>query len=171
MGSQSFEQQVIFYHNIFVYCAISALVFLIIAAALFFMLKIPRVFGEMTGRDAKKAIDKMMEENAVSGSLTSIKPGEDGRRCRKGKTGAPMDILDCFGNVQTEIPHVWGMGRMTANAGISKAEGTSAAVQENGAVYQRPSPETMVLNQDMKHDRDVFVVLRSIVEIHTDEVI
>lgn len=138
MSSQNFEQQVTFYHNIFVYYALAALIFLIIAIALFFLLKIPRVFGEMTGRNAKKAIDEMMEENAKSGSLTSAKLSEDGRRRRRGRT----DVLDNSGSAQTDVLHVSGLGSTTENPGTLGRQGD-----------------------------DVFVVLRSIVEIHTDEVI
>lgn len=86
MGAQNFEQQVTFYHNINVYCAIAALVFLIIAIVLFFILKIPQVLGEITGRKAQKAIDEMTAENS-SGALASRKLREDGRRQRRGRTG------------------------------------------------------------------------------------
>ena len=33
---------------------------------MFFVFKIPRVIGEITGRDARKAISEMMKENKVS---------------------------------------------------------------------------------------------------------
>ena len=41
----------------------------------------------------------------------------------------------------------------------------------DGPVYQEPKSETMVLNQNMMTGNKVFVIERSIVEIHTDEVI
>lgn len=203
MGSQNFEQQVAFYHNVFVYCAIAALIFLFIAVLLFFLLKIPRVFGEMTGRDAKKAIDEMVEANASTGSLTSLKIGEDGRRRRRGRTGAlstgrlkkntsvrsgglgksritvPMAELPGLDrNLQnqgqnTQANDVDRFGS-TPTEGLNNQGSTPTDVLDNsgsGRVYQQPLSETMVLNQDMRQGGDVFVVLRSIVEIHTDEVI
>ena len=50
---QGFEERYTFYRNIFLYCGIAALVFLAIAIILFFVLKIPQVFGELTGRQEK----------------------------------------------------------------------------------------------------------------------
>lgn len=55
---QGFEERYTFYRNIFLYCGIAALVFLAIAIILFFVLKIPQVFGELTGRTARKAVKK-----------------------------------------------------------------------------------------------------------------
>lgn len=51
---QGFEEKYAFYRNIFLYCGIAALVFLAIAIILFFALRIPQVFGELTGRTARK---------------------------------------------------------------------------------------------------------------------
>lgn len=88
MSAQNFEQMINLYHGMKLYCAIGALVFLALAVFLFFWLKIPSVFGELTGRTAQKAINEMTAESATSGSLTSMKVGADGRRYRRGKTGA-----------------------------------------------------------------------------------
>lgn len=80
---QNYEQLVNIYQGIFVGCGIAAIVFFAGAAALFFLLKIPRVFGELTGRTAKKAI-REMEGGGESGELTSESQriGDDGRRHR-----------------------------------------------------------------------------------------
>lgn len=89
MGAQDYESLVNLYHGIFLYCGIAALVFLGAAILLFILLKIPRVFAELSGRVAKKAIAQMSEDGAVSGDLnTSRRIGDDGRRHRKGRTGA-----------------------------------------------------------------------------------
>lgn len=65
---QGFEERYTFYRNIFLYCGIAALVFLAIAIILFFVLKIPQVFGELTGRTARKAVEEM-----ASGGTPTIK--------------------------------------------------------------------------------------------------
>ncbi len=89
MGAQDFEGLVSLYHGIFLYCGIAAILFLVAAILLFIFLKIPRVFSELTGRVAKKAIAQMSEDGAASGDLnTSRRIGDDGRRHRKGRTGA-----------------------------------------------------------------------------------
>lgn len=239
MSSQNFEQQITFYHNVYLYCAIAALIFLLIAIVLFFALKIPKVFGEMTGRDARKAIDEMMAENATSGSLTSMKLGEDGRRRRRGRTGSlstgklrkntsiqsrglgknsadsyqdtavpprntfgamPTEKKDNAGNTPTDVPSAYGAeptdmpdayGSKTTDVLNCENKSTnmpddygseptdvlnvhgniSANAQENNMAYQQPANETMVLNQNIKQGEHMFVILRSIVEVHTDEVI
>lgn len=87
---QNFEQMMNLYHGIFIGCGIAAIVFLVLAVVAFILLKIPRVFGELSGHIAKKAIQEMESGSAESGSLTSRKIGDDGRRHRggKGRTGA-----------------------------------------------------------------------------------
>lgn len=224
MEIQNFEQQVVFYHNVFVYCAVAALIFLVIAVVLFFLLKIPKVFGEFTGRDAKRAIEEMMAENALSGSLTSLKLGEDGRRRRRGRTGslatgrlrkntivrtgnlkmdsteslnqnnltdqlvqntvsgnlsennngqqdnfgsAETDVLDTFGSAETDVLDTFG----SAETDVLKPVEETGKFPATEPVLMQPSSETVVLNQEMRQMNDEFVILRSIVDIHTDEVV
>lgn len=242
MSTQNFEELVNLYHNINVYCAIAALVFLVIAIVLFFQMKIPRIFGELTGRTAQKAIDEMMAENASSGSLTSMKIDEDGRRHRKGRTGAlptgrlrkntertgslnqtnpsgslrtdslgqmqggnavmsgqqnsleqnhvqsaetmdnfgsqPTDVLDSYGSQPTDVLDSYGSqptdvlnGYGSQMAGQRVDAMSNSGRNADGPVYQEPKSETMVLNQNLMTGNKVFVIERSIVEIHTDEVI
>lgn len=223
MEIQNFEQQVVFYHNVFVYCAVASLIFLVIAVVLFFLLKIPKVFGEFTGRDAKRAIEEMMAENALSGSLTSLKLGEDGRR-RRGRTGslatgrlrkntivrtgnlkmdstesliqnnltdqlvqntvsgnlsennngqqdnfgsAETDVLDTFGSAETDVLDTFG----SAETDVLKPAEETGKLPVTEPVLMQPSSETVVLNQEMRQMNDEFVILRSIVDIHTDEVV
>lgn len=213
MEIQNFEQQVVFYHNVFVYCAVAALIFLVIAVVLFFLLKIPKVFGEFTGRDAKRAIEGMMTENALSGSLTSLKLGEDGRRRRRGRTGSlatgrlrkntivrtgnlKMDSTesliqnnltdqlvqntvsgnlsennngqqDNFGSAETDVLDTFG----SAETDVLKPAEETGKLPATEPVLMQPSSETVVLNQEMRQMNDEFVILRSIVDIHTDEVV
>lgn len=213
MEIQNFEQQVVFYHNVFVYCAVAALIFLVIAVVLFFLLKIPKVFGEFTGRDAKRAIEEMMAENALSGSLTSLKLGEDGQRRRRGRTGSlatgrlrkntivrtgnlKMDSTesliqnnltdqlvqntvsgnlsennngqqDNFGSAETDVLDTFG----SAETDVLKPAEETGKLPATEPVLMQPSSETVVLNQEMRQMNDEFVILRSIVDIHTDEVV
>ena len=75
---QGFEERYTCYRNIFLYCGIAALVFLAIAIILFFVLKIPQVFGELTGRTARKAVEEM-----ASGGTPTIKKKTDKERNEK----------------------------------------------------------------------------------------
>ncbi|MBO5460385.1 MAG: hypothetical protein J5983_01135 [Ruminococcus sp.] len=263
MGTQSYEELVSLYHNIMFYCAIAALIFLAAAIFLFFWLKIPQVFGELTGRTAQKAIDEMTAETAGSGSLGSGKVGVDGRRRRKGRTGSigtgrlrkntgrntgnlgnsgsmptdplvqgaangyetsgqyaqnaynqpytqptepmqdtygsaptdvldsygsqPTDVLDDFGSQPTDVLNYGSEETSVLDSGEQPTDVLSGYGSEPTAkmtdeyftqqmnptapVYQAPESETMVLSQDLKDDGYVFVIERSIVEVHTDEVI
>ena len=125
MGAQNFEQQITFYHNIFVYCAIAALVFLAIAVILFFILKIPRVIGEFTGRDAKKAIQEMTEANDITGNLsTSRRLGDDGRRHRKVRSGGLGT-----GRLKKNPAHSGGPGQESKQMSVEAAVPNTTASQ------------------------------------------
>lgn len=202
MGTQNFEGQVAFYHNIFVYCAIAALIFLAISVTLFFVLKISKVFSEFTGRDARRAIEQMVAENALSGSLTSLRLGEDGRRRRRGRTGAlatgrlrknttvrtgnltqsmvtaqmetstsgkiqseSAAVQDTFGSAETDVLDTFGSAETDVLDSLQ-----NTAYSGGGESAQQEVSETMVLEQNMIRQEE-FVILRSIVDVHTDEVI
>ena len=83
---QGFEERYTFYRNIFLYCGIAALVFLAIAIILFFVLKIPQVFGELTGRTARKAVEEM-----ASGGTPTIKKKTDKKSKGKKETKKPAN--------------------------------------------------------------------------------
>ena len=198
---QGFEERYTFYRNIFLYCGIAALVFLAIAIILFFVLKIPQVFGELTGRTARKAVEEM-----ASGGTPTIKKKTDKKSKGKKETKKPANGTPSKKQVRLvthdDIPtptlmprreeetsirsegetEVLGVGTTETEtevlgAGMTEAETEviGAGIQESettvlGAVEAETDilqmPETQVTPE--KAD---FVVVRSIVEIHTDEVI
>lgn len=180
MVTQGYEKLINLYHGINVYCAIGAVVFLAAAIALFILLKIPRVFGELTGKTAQRAISQMTSGD-MSENMSSSKIGNDGRQKKKSKTG------------------MLGTGRLRRNTGAlnRKIQETAITAQmpdkmqtygaETEIIDRNIGTETEVLNRDTEEETGVlnaceefstdileeasFVILRSIVEIHTDEVI
>lgn len=70
---QNFEQVCDGYARIHRYCLVAAVALLALAAVLFFALRIPRVFGELTGRKARKAVRKMQESNSHARERVSVK--------------------------------------------------------------------------------------------------
>ena len=58
------------YRYIFLGCAGLAALSLIIAVAMFFVLKIPRVIGDLSGSTARKAIEDIRNQNENSGTKT-----------------------------------------------------------------------------------------------------
>lgn len=201
---QGFEERYTFYRNIFLYCGIAALVFLAIAIILFFVLKIPQVFGELTGRTARKAVEEM-----ASGGTPTIKKKTDKKSKGKKETKKPV-YSDLIGENDTpvrlvthdDIPTPTLMPRReeetsirsegeteVLGAGITETEievlGTGmteaetevigAGTQESETtVLGAAEAETDILQMpeiQVIPEKVDFVVVRSIVEIHTDEVI
>ncbi len=210
---QGFEERYTFYRNIFLYCGIAALVFLAIAIILFFVLKIPQVFGELTGRTARKAVEEM-----ASGGTPTIKKKTDKKSKGKKETKKPANgtppkkqvYSDLIGENDTpvrlvthdDIPtptlmprreeetsirsegetEVLGAGITETETEVLGTEMTEAETEVLGAGTQESEttvlgaaeaetdilqmPETQVTPEEAD-----FVVVRSIVEIHTDEVI
>lgn len=62
-GVRSFENSCLLYEKICLYCGIAAAVFLLLTVILFFILHIPQVFGELTGRTARRAVRKITDSN------------------------------------------------------------------------------------------------------------
>ena len=64
-------QQINLYNNLFKVCLALALIFLVVAITVFFMLDIRSTIGYLTGRRAKKQIKELEAANAQSGRLMS----------------------------------------------------------------------------------------------------
>lgn len=231
MGAQDIERQIALYHNLSVYCAIAAVILLVIAIFLFIWLKIPHVFNEITGRGARKAIEEMSAKSVGSGDLSSVKLTESGKRKRKKDKTDSLSLRrrynytdglknsDVFTNEQknqflkdnellklqnnnTETVPVYenqGMDDTTViqqqenrnmnyrrNAGsestgmlnaIGTEEtdvliGTPESVDKSTVPeYVAPEADTMVLTSNMKQPDITFKMERSIIMIHTEEVI
>ena len=62
-GVRNFENSCLLYEKICLYCGIAAAVFLLLTVILFFILHIPQVFGELTGRTARRAVRKITDSN------------------------------------------------------------------------------------------------------------
>lgn len=62
-GTGNFENACLWYEKICLYCGIAAAVFLLLTVILFFILHIPQVFGELTGRTARRAVRKITDSN------------------------------------------------------------------------------------------------------------
>lgn len=170
MASQNFEQMMNLYHGIFVYCGLAAILFLAIAITLFIFLKIPRVFSELTGRGARKAIQEMEMKRADSGKLLSRKLGEDGRRHRsQKKTGRLRTSRLKTSSEQLLYSGDGGLpeAAVTSEAGYAEEVVPVQTLQEEKR--EESFPDTEVLSS--AYQNNGFIILRSIVEVHTEEVI
>ena len=210
---QGFEERYTFYRNIFLYCGIVALVFLAIAIILFFVLKIPQVLGELTGRTARKAVEEMASGGTPTIKKKTDKKSKGKKETKKPANGTPLKkqvYSDLIGENDTpvrlvthdDIPtptlmprreeetsirsegetEVLGAGITETETEVLGTEMTEAETEVIGAGTQESEttvlgaveaetdilqmPETQVTPEEAD-----FVVVRSIVEIHTDEVI
>lgn len=211
MNSQNFEQMMNLYHSINLYCGIVAVVFLLLAVFLFFWLRIPAVFSELSGRGAKKAIKEMVAADDGTGQLSSSrKIGEDGRRHRKRETGRigrsgtgrlRKNTGHLSGGLKTdrlvppvqENPAEMAFSEGGQPTGVLDSGSQATTLLDDGgqatSVLQHTAAmdygsagnrgETMVLDagaammgtQTKPVSSVGFVIERSIVEVHTDEVI
>ncbi|WP_418463149.1 hypothetical protein [Frisingicoccus sp.] len=224
MSTQNFEQLMNMYGNIKFFCGIAALIFLLAAIALFFLLRIPSVFSELTGRGAKKAIEEMTAANESGGLSASRKIGDDGRRHKRKRAGTSR-LRKNTGRLTGSLT-----GNLTGNPAGNPAEDMATGRMDMASDYRSPnsgygdgpsadefmattSPipeaetgtedtsvlfdgmsETSVLSDGMNETsvldsganetsvldtgmnettvmRPGFIIERSIVEIHTDEMI
>ncbi len=179
---QDFEQLMNLYHGIFVWCGAAAILFLILAAVLFILLKIPQASGELTGRVARKAIAEMVDLSSETGGLTSRKIGEDGRRHRSGRnrTGAlgTSKLLRRTGSISGSMAGGFAAAEPVSDKAVQT--GPQRFVRAGGAPDDTGACETTVLSGNIQALKTPsagsgggasFVILRSIVEVHTDEVV
>ena len=94
--AQNYEQQMKLLSGLSLGFGIAALVLLAGAVCLFIWLKIPQVFSEYRGKNARKAMEEMAANSAESGSLISssgkVKKKKDGSRKRTYSESLTDDI-------------------------------------------------------------------------------
>ena len=93
---RNYEQQLKLLSGLSLGFGIAALVLLALAVCLFIGLKIPQVFSEYRGKNARKAMEEMAANSAESGSLISssgkVKKKKDGSRKRTYSESLTDDI-------------------------------------------------------------------------------
>ena len=58
------------YNYIFIGAAIASGILLVVSIVLFFLLDIPKVIGDLTGRNARKGIESIRKQNEATGDKT-----------------------------------------------------------------------------------------------------
>lgn len=170
------------YRYIFLGGLILACLFLALAVVLFFVLKIPRVIGDLTGATARKAIEDIRNQNEESGTK-SYKPSAVNR-----ERGKITEKMTRSGKL-VKHPSAGIGGHITAKISTQEldvemlpADETTVLVNEETTVLApepapyAPASETTVLSQPMAapvpvQPAAVFSVDYEITYIHTQEVI
>lgn len=158
------------YRYIFIGGAVLAGVMLVVSVLLFFLLKIPHVFGDLTGRNARKAIENIRNQNESSGDKL-YKTSKVNR-----ERGKLTDKISPSGSLMRDPSGILGGGAM-ATEKISTQE---LPPEANETTVLDAANETTVLNSefgettllDAQSDvAPVFQIEYEITYIHTDEVI
>mgnify|MGYP004474332519 CR=1 FL=1 len=146
------------YRLIFYGGAIACVVMLIVSVILFITLKIPNVIGDLSGRNARKAIENIRKQNEATGEKGYKSSAVNLER------GKLTDKISLSGNIKRQ-ENVDGFGMPTEKISTSKLETTvlNDASAETTVLSQYTAGETTLLNQ--------FMVIEEITFIHTNEFI
>lgn len=187
------------YRYIFLISAGLAVLCLILSVILFFVLKIPRVIGDLTGSTAKKAIESIRNQNEKSGDKvhkTSYVNKQRGRITDKmtdsGKLIPTASVNEggamATAKISTTVLATQARESYEASLLEGNTEETtildSSSGNETTVLSQNTGNETTVLSQDFynpntadetsilsQNEANVFVIEYELTFIHTDEVI
>ncbi len=159
------------YRYIFMGGAVLAGIMFVLSVLLFFFLKIPHVLGDLTGRNARKAIENIRNQNEISGDKL-YKTSQVNR-----ERGKLTDKISPSGSLMRDPSGVLGGGGAMATEKISTQE---LPPQANETTVLDTANETTVLNSeagettllDAQPDTaPVFQIEYEITYIHSEEVI
>ena len=187
------------YRYIFLISAGLAVLCLILSVILFFVLKIPRVIGDLTGSTAKKAIESIRNQNEKSGDKvhkTSYVNKQRGRITDKmtdsGKLIPTASVNEggamATAKISTTVLATQARESYEASLLEGNTEETtimdSSSGNETTVLSQNTGNETTVLSQGFynpntadetsilsQNESNVFVIEYELTFIHTDEVI
>lgn len=122
------------FHNLYLICLVGALICLVLAVVLFFVLHIRDVLGYLTGRQRRKSVKEMEAANALSGRLM---------RENSSMQHVAQEMKEDMGVRQTPTPGVRKVDSVVQNAPPNPAQ---------AAAQQSPAQETELLRQPMQAD-------------------
>lgn len=154
-------------HTVSVISFVGAGVFVVVAIALWFVFKIPSVMGDLSGRTARKSIEKMRQNNEKTGSK-SYKASK--KNLERGKLTGTMEGIGgtSINNEETGLLNEnlakkyeeQATGLLIEEAtGLLEDSGETASLEENDEKVVRP-PSTVSIQ-----------MLGEIILVHTEEMI
>lgn len=145
------------YRYVFLGGAAACAVMVIISAILFFTLQIPKVIGDLTGRNARKAIEKIRQENEQTGDKTYKSSAVNMER------GKLTEKISQSGRLVPRDETPFGTGMITEKISTQQL----AELEQTGATEVLASAETTLLSEQSS----AFTVEYEITFTHTTEVI
>lgn len=135
---------------------VAAILFFVLAVLFFFLFKIPQIYMIKTGKAQRKTIEQMRAINAETGRLSNAGTG------MTGIFGSSSDLV----------------GENTQPAENQGASETSVLMPETSVLSENPATTnaveqgmTNMLNNGADESKGKFVIVKKIMEIHTQEVI
>lgn len=177
------------YRNIFIICAVLSAVMLVVTGILFVVLKIPVVIGDLTGANARKAIEDIRKKNVATGDKVHKSSAVNRER------GKLTDKITKSGNLVEKKTDVLSGTMATSKLNTQmlqqEAQASYAGVSETSLLNENmyssnettllSSNETTLLssngttvlaaNDTTLLSSNLFVVEFEVTYIHTDEVI
>lgn len=159
------------YRLIFIVGAIACAIMFLVSVILFVALKIPYVIGDLSGRNAKKAIEEIRRQNEISGDKVYKSSAVNLER------GKLTDKISASGRIQNQYTSS-GFGMRTEKISTMKLEETTNDETTVLGQNQNNMDETTVLtemSQELLGDETTvlnnFILLEQITFIHTEEYI
>lgn len=160
------------YRYIFFGTLAACIIMALVAVILFFVLKIPRVVGDLTGSTARKAIEEIRKQNEQSGDKTYKSSAVNLQR------GKVTDKISKSGRLMERGESPFGTGKITAQLDPSYMPASETTVLDMGpanetTVLSEPAGETTVLDAPAQPQVQAqqFEIEYEITFIHTNEVI
>ncbi|MGN0317028.1 MAG: hypothetical protein ACI4E1_03730 [Lachnospira sp.] len=156
-------------HTLSIISLILAVLFVVLAIALWFVFKIPNVIGDLSGRNARKSIARMRQNNERTGDKTH-KASE--KNLNRGKLTGTMEGIG-----KTEPSNIEETGLLNENLAHSyEAQDTGLLVDVKATELLEESAETASLDNSAPiPNRAPSTVIIQLIEevmlIHTEEVI
>lgn len=185
---EDIAQKIELYHNLFLGSLVLCILCIIIAAVVFFLLDIRSTLGYLTGRRAKKQIQKLKESNAASGRL--IPRERTGMQYVAQEMKQDMGVNTMAAPGAREVDNVIQQASQTTvlnneedgasattvlNSGSGGGESETTLLKENGGHQAGDSREEKEDTSTVQLQEEVhigtFRLEREIILIHTDEVI
>lgn len=150
-------EKIALFHNLFVICIVGCVICCIIAAVVFFLFDIPKVWGYLTGRNAKRQIQQMEESSAASGRLMT--------RQRSNMHNMAQGIKDDMGVRDTITPGARKVETIVQTAN----EGSDATALLREEVASEHQPEVAeVQHQVVEQTPQVVVQTPTVPEMQED---
>lgn len=161
--------------NIYITAGVASLVMAVVSAALFFLLRIPDVYGYLTGKTRKKGIAEIREQGGSGGRQkpAAKKPGKK----PAAKKAAKAEAAPYGKRITAEMPPApvaaatVPLEQGNPTTVLESAANLTTVLPENASVATTLLPENMTAAYQPEVTAQPFEIEFEITYIHTNEVI